>query len=95
MHLIRTPAHEAHREKSAETQKPFDGPSCIDGLRLRCWRDESQHMQDNLALAFHGQDTWLQWGADGYQKNLRAEMEGNKGMILKQFEEDAYHYPGC
>lgn len=34
-------------------------------------------------------------GADGYQKNLRAEMEGNKGMILKQSEEDGYHYPRC
>lgn len=31
-------------------------------------------------------------GADGYQKNLRAETEENKGMILKHFEEDGYHY---
>ena len=47
MHLIRTAAYEARREKSAETQKLLDGPSCIDGLRLTCQQDESQHMQDN------------------------------------------------
>ena len=52
-------------------------------------RRESSHAEQ-LALAFHGQDTWLQWGADGYQMNRRAEMEGNNGMILKQFEEDGY-----